>query len=240
MDLLTAMGLFLITGGSTLLGSLPVAFHQYFKKAKWNFWESFGGGVMVSAAIFSLLLPAWGLSQSKHSRFFLAILLGAFFILLMAEIMRKLTANVFHQRAFLFVFVMGLHNVPEGLAVGVNVAGLGWKESLPLSIAIFIQNLPEGFASSMSFLVSGFSVKTALVANGVTALIETLSAYLGHSFVSHSEVGLPFLLAFSGSCMISVVLRELWVKLKSEEPASFSPSGFWFGFSLCAVLDFLL
>src|SRR5690606_34544651 len=109
---------------------------------QWSFWESFGGGVMVSAAIFSLFLPAWELSQNNYSHFFWAILLGACFIFLMAGIMSKLTTNIFHQRAFLFVFVMGLHNIPEGLAVGVNVAGMGWKESLPLSVAIFIQNLP--------------------------------------------------------------------------------------------------
>lgn len=195
---------------------------------------------MVSAAIFSLFLPAWELSLNGHSHFFGAILLGGGFIFLMAELMRKLTTNIFHQRAFLFVFVMGLHNVPEGLAVGVNVAGMGWRESLPLSVAIFIQNLPEGFASSMSFLVSGFSVRNALVANGITAVVETLSAFLGHTFVSYSEFSLPFLLSFSGTCMISVVLREVLVKIKSQETASFSLSGFGIGFILCAALDFLL
>ena len=240
MDLFTIIALFTITGGSTLLGSLPVVFHRYFKESHWSFWESFGGGVMVSASFFSLYLPAWELSKGEYTHFFQAILSGAAFIFLMAGLMYKLSKNVLHQRAFLFVFVMALHNIPEGLAVGVNVAGLGWRESLPLSIAIFIQNLPEGLASSMSFLVSGFSVRNALLANAVTAIIETLSAFLGFTFVYHSEIGLPFLLSFSGTCMISVVLREVIVKLKTRDPAAFSYPGFIVGFAVCAALDFLL
>lgn len=243
MSLLTLFGLFLVTGGSTLLGSVPVLFHHYFKESHWNWWESFGGGVMVSASIFSLFLPAFEMLKKTGASFtpmFAGIVLGVGFIFIMAMILKKLTENVRHQRAFLFVFVMALHNIPEGLAVGVDVAALGWRESLPLTIAIFIQNLPEGLASSMSFLVSGFTVKEALLANAVTAVIETLSAFLGFVFVADSMIGLPFLLSFSGACMMSVVTREVREKLRSAESAAFSYSGFGVGFFVCAVLDFLL
>lgn len=243
MNLPTILGLFLVTGGSTTLGSLPVIFHRYFRESSWNWWESFGGGVMVSASIFSLFIPAFQLVKNEEGSYapiLYGVVTGISFILLMSWAIRKLTENVLHQRAFMFVFVMGLHNIPEGLAVGVDVAALGWKESLPLTVAIFIQNLPEGLASSMSFLISGFSVKQSLLANGVTAVIETISAFLGFSFVQGSMIGLPFLLSFSGACMMSVVAREAIQKIRGREAASFSLSGFAVGVMVCAVLDLVL
>lgn len=243
MSLPTILGLFLVTGGSTTLGSLPVLFHHFIKASHWSWWESFGGGVMVSASIFSLFLPAFQMIQDNggsYSQIPLGIVSGVSFIFIMAMMIKKLTENVLHQRAFLFVFVMALHNIPEGLAVGVDVAAMGWRESLPLTIAIFIQNLPEGLASSMSFLISGFTVKKALMANGVTAIIETLSSFLGFAFVKDSSIGLPFLLAFSGACMMSVVAREALIKIRGEEAATFSYGGFTIGLMVCAVLDLVL
>lgn len=243
MSLPVALGLLLVTGGGTVLGSLPVVFHHYFKESYWIFWESFGGGVMVSASIFSLFLPAVSIVQKEGSSFaplFLGVCGGMLFIALMAYIIRQLTQNILHQRAFLFVFVMGLHNIPEGLAVGVDVAALGWRESLPLTVAIFLQNLPEGLASSMSFLISGLTLRSALLANGVTAVIETLSSFAGFTFAHESLFGLPFLLSFAGASMMSVVTREAILKIKGAEAAGFSLSGFLIGVGVCALLDLVL
>ena len=239
MNLPTLIGLICVTGGATIIGSLPVLFHQYLKEYQWNWWESFGGGVMTGASLFSLLYPAILLAHS-YWQIVIAVVSGVMFILLSAKAITKLTENTLHQRAFLFVFVMGLHNIPEGLAVGVDVAGLGWRESLPLTLAIFIQNLPEGLVSAMSFLIAGFSVRKSILANGVTAVIETVSAFVGYIFISDTRMSLSFMLAFSGACMLSVVGREVVVKIRGAESASFSRSGFVVGVLVCAVLDFLL
>ncbi len=239
----TILALVFITGGSTLLGSLPVVFHRYLRDSRWHWWESFGSGVMMSASVFSLLLPSYSMLKEEGASFLPLLngfFLGASFILLMAHLLKLLTDNVRHQRAFLFVFVMGLHNMPEGLAVGVDVAAVGFRESLPLTIAIFVQNLPEGLVTSMSFLLSGFSVSRAFTANAITALIESASAIFGFNFVALSGLGLPFLLAFSGACMMSVVVREAWLKFRSNEAATFSRGGFGVGLSVCAILDLLL
>lgn len=242
MNLSTLLGLIIVTGGATTIGSLPVLFHHYLKDSRWNWWESFGGGVMTGASFFSLLYPAFSMVNStrEHLELLVAIVSGVFFILASAKVIKKVTVNTLHQRAFLFVFVMGLHNIPEGLAVGVDVAGLGWRESLPLTIAIFIQNLPEGLVSAMSFLIAGFTVRRAFLANFATAVIEAVSAFIGYLFISDSPVSLPFMLAFSGACMLSVVGREVGIKIRGAESASFSLSGFVFGLSLCAVLDLAL
>lgn len=238
MSLPTILGLFLITGGATTFGSLPLLFHRYIKDSHWAFWESFGGGVMVSASIFSLFVPA--IRLGSYSQVGFGIVSGVFFILLMSVFIQKFTENVLHQRAFLFVFVMGLHNIPEGLAVGVDVAALGWKESLPLTVAIFIQNLPEGLAAAMSFLISGFALRKAMFANGVTAIIETLSAFLGYTFVHDSKINLAFILSFAGACMMSVVGREIFLKTRTTEKERVSVPGFMVGTLLCALLDVLL
>lgn len=238
MNLSTILGLFAITGGATTIGSLPLLFHHRIKPEHWDWWESFSAGVMVSASLFSLFLPAF--RTGSFTEVISGMFSGIIFIFLMTFVIKKVTENVLHQRAFLFVFVMGLHNIPEGLAVGVDVAAIGWKESLPLTVAIFIQNLPEGLAAAMSFLVSGFALRKAMMANGVTALIETVAAFSGYFIVRGANINLAFLLSFSGACMMSVVAREAFIKLRGEEAAKFSAQGFASGLLVCAVLDLLL
>lgn len=238
MNLSTILGLFAITGGATTIGSLPLLFHHRIRPEHWDWWESFGAGVMVSASLFSLFLPAF--RTGTLFEVFSGMISGIFFIFLMTLAIKKATENVLYQRAFLFVFVMGLHNIPEGLAVGVDVAAIGWKESLPLTTAIFIQNLPEGLAAAMSFLVSGFALRKAMMANGVTALIETVAAFSGYFIVRGANINLAFLLSFSGACMMSVVAREALIKLSGEEAAKFSARGFTTGLLVCAVLDLVL
>lgn len=237
IDLESFLGLFLVSGVSTLLGSAPVLFHRYMKDDQRCFWESFGGGVMISASLFSLFLPAWRLSGSSIP-LLKGLVLGVVFIFISSGIVKRLTQNLARQRAFLFVFVMALHNIPEGLSVGFDVAALGWREALPLSIAIFIQNLPEGFVSSLSFLLGGFSVPAALLANAVTAFIETVSAVSGFAFARSATVGLPLLLSFAGASMMTVVSLEILQKRQHGE--EFSLKGFLIGLSLCALLDLLL
>lgn len=242
LTITTALGLIIVCGLSTLLGSVPVFYHHYFKDSSWNFWESFGAGVMSGASLFSLFLPAIMIltkTDSSYLVFFQGIGAGFAFIIASSLLIRKLTSNLLHQKAFLFVFVMALHNVPEGLSVGVDVAALGWKESLPLSVAIFIQNLPEGFASSLKFLLAGFGLKKALFANALTALVESVSALGGFRFALQSGMTLPFSLSFAGASMISVVLFEVREKLQSETD-SFSLRGFFLGLGLVAILDLFL
>ncbi len=237
MTLISFLGLFIVSGLSTLVGSLPIIFHRYMKESHRCFWESFGGGVMISASIFSLFLPAWRLSHS-FDPLLKGMAIGMLFIFVSAKLVKRLTQNLARQRAYLFVIVMSLHNIPEGLSVGFDVAALGWKEALPLSIAIFIQNLPEGFVTSLSFLLAGFTLPTALLANAVTALIEMISAVSGFAFVRSSHFSLPLLLSFAGASMMTVVTLELFEKKHHGE--NFSVPGFMIGLTLCALLDLFL
>lgn len=237
MTLMSFLGLFIVSGLSTLVGSVPVVFHHYMKESHRCFWESFGGGVMISASLFSLFLPAWRLSHS-FDPLLKGLAIGMFFIFVSAKVVKRLTQNLARQRAFLFVFVMSLHNIPEGLSVGFDVAALGWEDSLPLAVAIFIQNLPEGFVTSLSFLLAGFSLPVALMANAVTAVIETISSVAGFAFVRSSHISLSLLLSFAGASMMTVVTLELFEKKQHGE--KFSLPGFLIGLTLCAFLDLIL
>lgn len=197
----------------------------------------------MGASIFSLFLPAWQMIHDAGSSYWPLVEgvgLGLAFIAFSSIIIKKIVQNIAHRRVILFVFVMGLHNIPEGLSVGVDVGAVGWAKAMHLSVAIFIQNLPEGFASSMSFLISGFSVKHALLANAVTALIEAASAILGFQFVTFTQLGLPFMLAFAGASMMTVVVGEAVERIRGEEAQAFSLQGFIVGFVLCAALDLFL
>jgi zinc transporter, ZIP family len=243
MTLGTFLGLISVTGGATLLGSIPVLFHRYLTDKSWIWWEGFCGGVMISASIFSLFFPALEILIQEEAGifiFFEALIVGVIFIMAMSRFIGKWTRSIFHQRAYLFVFVMALHNVPEGLAVGVDVAALGWTEALPLWVAIVIQNIPEGFVSSLRFLVAGFHLKEALLANALTALVEALAAIGGFHFVVSTQVGLPFMLTFAGACMMSVVINEIFHKFQEAEAAAFSSRGFAVGFLISSAVDFLL
>ena len=97
--------------------------------------------ILLGLFIVSGLATAPGTGLRRNFRFF------------SGWIVKKLTKNLARRRALLFVFVMALHNIPDGLSVGFDVAALGWEEALPLSIAIFIQNIPEGFAFAKSSAV---------------------------------------------------------------------------------------
>jgi zinc transporter, ZIP family len=235
--------LLIVTAGATLLGSAPVIFLRHLGDKSWRWWESFGAGVMLSASVFSLFLPAYRLQRDFGEgrwTLFSGAFYGALFIFVSFYFLSKLTQQRKRRKAYLFILAMGLHNVPEGMAVGVDVAALGWREALPLSIAIFIQNLPEGLVSSMTFIVAGFSLPAALGANAVTALIEAVSALGGHYFVSSVEVSLAFLLSFAGSSMSSVVLLEYALRWRETKSADISPTGFIVGLLVCALLDLLL
>lgn len=236
-NLETLLGLVLVSGVSTLLGSVPVIFHRYLKEKQECFWESFGGGVMLSASVFSLFLPAWRMSDSILP-LVQGLLGGVVFILISALLVRRVTKNISHQRAFLFIFVMALHNIPEGLSVGFDVAALGWEKALPLGVAIFIQNLPEGFVSSLSFILAGFSLPLALGANFVTAVIESASAIVGFEFARSTTLKLPLLLSFAGASMMTVVCSEGFERKRHGE--KFSSIGFTLGLTLCALLDLFL
>lgn len=237
----TILGLLLVSGFSTLSGSVPVFFHRRITEEGRSFWESFGGGVMMSASVFSLFLPSLQMIQKTHASvllFFQGIMGGVLFIFLSAFIMKRVTENIARRRAYLFVFVMALHNIPEGLSVGFDVAALGWEKAMPLCVAIFIQNLPEGFVSSLTFFLAGFSLPASLLANAVTAVIESVSAIAGFQFVKTTSFSLPLLLAFAGASMMTVVLSEIFERRKREE--NFSVRGLLLGLVTCAFLDLFL
>jgi zinc transporter, ZIP family len=232
------LGLFIVTGAATLIGSVPVFLHARLRQGHLDWMDNFGAGVMCGASLFSLYWPAFEL-LGGFSPLLLPTFTGLFFIWVSSKLLALITKNSLHHRAFLIVLVMALHNIPEGLAVGFNAAGLGWSQALKLNVAIFVQNLPEGFVTSMSFLLAGLGMRLALLASAMTALFEYGAALSGFAFTKNADSDLGIMLAFAGSSMLCVVLMEFLRRAKEKRGARLSWSGFIIGFLLTAVLDFL-
>ena len=203
-------------GGSTILGSLLTFFRPSFPGADKLSSMDFALGMMLSAAAFSLLLPAAQTSWTQGlAPFFGTIMLALFG----AGVMYGLS-QLMQQKsgALLFVVAMMLHNFPEGLAAGAAFKGLTSASSLGLVGAIMLQNIPEGFMTVLAFRSLGLDARYARVGAIASGLIEVLGGGIGGAFVHHAENALPFILAVAGGAMLQVTIRELLERVKLAPP----------------------
>ena len=246
----------------TTLGSAMV----FFMKDKINdkiqkILIGFAAGVMIAASIWSLIMPA--IEESEHLGNFswvpaaIGFLLGMGFLLLLDSIVPHLHLNSDEpegvkpkksiKKTTMFIFAVTLHNIPEGMAVGVVLAGaysgdivLTMAGALVLSIGIAIQNFPEGAIISMPLKNEGFSKKKAFgygVLSGVVEPIATLLTILLASFVTPI---LPYLLSFAAGAMIYVVVEELIPESQTGKHTNLATIAVAIGFTLMMILDIAL
>jgi ZIP family zinc transporter len=212
----------LITGFSTIIGALPVLKKE---TRTWNPWRSlnldFAIGMMLAAAAFNLIGPAY--KSSPHSTFgvSLALALGVVSIYSLSHLIHRVSPTEWssHRRAWLFVTAMMLHNLPEGLASGAALSANTISTSNGWTVvgAIVFQNFPEGLATAAAFLSIGFSRKAAFFGAAMTGVMEIFGGTLGGVFASITSASLPFILAFAGGAMISVTLEEIFVKARETK-----------------------
>lgn len=209
----------LVTGLSTMIGALPIL-----KKATktWNPWRSlnldFAIGMMLAAAAFNLIKPAYTDSHSGAFGVSLALALGVVSIYGLSHLIHSVSPSewALHRRAWLFVTAMMLHNFPEGLASGAALSANTLSSSSGWTVvgAIVFQNFPEGLATAAAFLSIGLSRKAAFYGACLTGVMEILGGTLGGVFAAITSQSLPYILAFAGGAMISVTLEEVFAKLK--------------------------
>ena len=219
----------------------------------------FAAGVMVAASFWSLLIPA--LDNAEHIGTFsfvpvaLGFLAGMAFLLLLDHVIPHLHLGSDQaegprsklQRATMLVLAVTLHNIPEGMAVGVVYAGwmTGDRQvtaagALALALGIAIQNFPEGAIISMPLTSEGVSKKRAFgygVLSGVVEPVGALLTILGASLVVPA---LPFLLSFAAGAMIYVVVEELIPEMSEGEHSNVGTILFALGFVLMMILDVTL
>lgn len=230
---------------TTTLGASIVYFS--FKNTQKLISIALGGsaGIMIAAMFFSLLRPALD-TLSTYSTFYLLLIpcgffIGALFFILCDRYLPMFSdANTQFKDTHLLMLAMTLHNIPEGLAVGVafGAAQNIYIPALILSIGIGIQNLPEGSAISLPLLTQGFSKNKAFMYGQLSGFIELPFALLGYLCASHLTFILPFALSFAAGAMFFVCIENLIPASKSE--INRSSLSCIIGFVLMMTLDILL
>ena len=237
----------------TVLGALCVFFiNEKIKNKIYVLLKGFAGGVMIAASIWSLLLPAMEYETSKaFGRLsFLPVLIGLWagigFMFLMEKLIPEQTDTSVLKKNMLF-WSVSLHNLPEGMAVGVLYAAV-LKDNAPhtlaaafaLSIGIAIQNFPEGAIISMPLYGQGMKKRNAFFLGVLSGIIEPIGALITILAVSFVLPILPSLLGFAAGAMIFAVLKELMPDITKKESSSVGTIAFVVGFSCMMMLDVAL
>ena len=219
----------------------------------------FAAGVMVAASVWSLLIPAMEQAADLgRLAFFPAAVgfwLGILFLLLLDHLIPHLHQNSLQaegptsqlQRTTMMVLAVTLHNIPEGMAVGVVYAGylagtaqITAAGALALSLGIAIQNFPEGAIISMPLRAEGMSKGRAFWGGVLSGVVEPIGAVLTILAASVIVPALPYLLSFAAGAMLYVVVEELIPEMSQGEHSDIGTVLFAVGFSLMMVLDVAL
>ncbi|MBR7063624.1 MAG: ZIP family metal transporter [Treponema sp.] len=216
----------------------------------------FTAGVMIAASVWSLLLPSINLSEHLNKLAFLPAVVGFFFGVIFLFILDRVTPHLHVaaklpegpasklSRTMLLVIAVTLHNIPEGMAVGVvfssvlngNVA-VSSAAALVLSIGIAIQNFPEGAIISIPLKAEGNTRFKSFAYGTLSGIVEPIAAVITLLITSVIASALPYLLSFAAGAMIYVVIEELIPEATKNDKADICTIGFTIGFAIMMILD---
>ena len=224
-----------------------------------RFLTGFAAGVMVAASIWSLIIPSLEQSEKMGKLQFLPAFVGFWcgilFLLVLDHIIPHLhtksgqTEGVKSKlrRTTMMVLAVTLHNIPEGMAVGVmyagylsSGAGITAKSALILALGIAIQNFPEGAIISMPLRAEGVGKGRAFLGGVLSGIVEPIGAVLTLIAARHITPALPYLLSFAAGAMLYVVVEELIPEMSQGKHSNIGTISFAVGFSLMMVLDVAL
>ncbi len=252
----------LFTWGMTALGAAAVFFGKEVNRKLLDGMLGFASGVMIAASFFSLLAPAVAMAEDGPTPAWVpavvGFLLGGGFLYLVDKLLPHLHPGESKpegmksswQRSVLLVLAITLHNIPEGLAVGVGfgVAAMGVESAsissaIALALGIGIQNFPEGMAVSLPLRGENVTKRKAFMLGQLSGVVEPISALIGVWAVSIMKGLLPYALAFAAGAMIYVVAEELIPESKrsaAEGHSDIPTIGVMLGFALMMLLDMAL
>ena len=220
----------------------------------------FAAGVMIAASVWSLLIPSIDMSKGSSAPEWLAALVGflagIFFLLLLDTVIPHMHIESRNQEGIrtnsiskttMMLFAVTLHNIPEGMSVGVAFAGAMMKDSgitataaMALAIGIAIQNFPEGAIISLPLRAEGESKGKAFLGGVLSGVVEPVGAVLTIIAAQLIIPALPYLLSFAAGAMLYVVVEELIPEMSQGEHSNIGTVFFAVGFSLMMVLDVAL
>lgn len=240
-----------------LVTSLGAASVFLFKKINRNVMDGFLGiaaGVMIAASFFSLLNPAFDMAENLNlnSLFVVTIgfLVGAIFLYFCDKIFEwrlKKHDKLDNKRLSLLIFSIIMHNIPEGMAIGVafgsvlyNLDGATVLSALTLAIGIGIQNFPEGAAISLPVRREGESRLKSFIIGSLSGIVEPIAGFFGALLVLKMQVVLPYLLSFAAGCMLYVVIEEIIPESQLNKNKGLIALLTLVGFSIMMILDVAL
>lgn len=247
----------LFTWGVTALGAALVFFFKNVKKSFMDASLGFAGGVMIAASFWSLLSPAIEMAENlKMNSWFVVFtgFMGGGILLFIGDKVfnyfdkknRKKSTSSF-KRSIMLVSSITLHNIPEGLAVGVAFGSLAYGlegatliAACLLALGIGIQNFPEGTAVSVPLRRDGMSRRKAFFYGQLSGIVEPISGVIGAILVLRIQLLLPFLLAFAAGAMIYVVVEELIPESQTNKKKDLMALFTLIGFSVMMILDVAL
>lgn len=251
----------LVTWGCTALGAAVIFASKEFSRRSLDTMLGFAAGVMIAASYWSLLAPAlqmaedWGWGRWSFVPAAVGFLAGAALLRLLDIVLPHIhpMENVADgmpsklPRSVLLVFAITLHNIPEGLAVGVAFGALGTGApeaslagALALMMGIGLQNIPEGLAVSAPLLREGHSKRKAFFYGQLSGLVEPLAAVLGALAVGVAAPLLPYALSFAAGAMIFVVVEEVIPESHASGHGDAASLGVILGFVIMMCLDVAL
>lgn len=243
----------------TALGASMILFFKSFHRGVLDGLLGFTGGVMMAASFWSLLAPALEMSESMFPTYFwlpvaLGFAFGALFLFLLDKLLPHLHinfpsnesegVNTKWHKTTLLVLAITLHNIPEGLAVGVifgaaslGIEGAHTSGAIALAIGIGLQNLPEGLAVAVPLRRMGMSRVKSLWYGQLSALVEPIAGVFGAVMVVYIQPILPFTMAFAAGAMIYIVVEEVIPETQKDKYTDIAVMSFIVGFLLMMILD---
>jgi ZIP family zinc transporter len=243
----------------TAAGASLVFFFKTIHRGWLDGMLGFTGGVMVAASFWSLLTPSIEMSERLYPGWSwmpaaVGFLTGALFLFFLDKSMPHLHINFSENesegvktqlhKTTLLVLAITLHNIPEGLAVGVlfgaaanGMEGASIAGAVALAIGIGIQNFPEGFAVAMPLRRAGATRFKSFWYGQLSAIVEPIAGVLGALLVIYVEPVLPFAMAFAAGAMIFVVVEEVIPETQRDKYTDIAVLGFMAGFVVMMILD---
>ena len=255
----TFLGILIPFAGTTLGAACVFFLKNEIKPLVQKMLLGFASGVMIAASVWSLLIPSMDMSENMGKLAFIPAAvgfgLGVFFLLLMDRLIPHLHLGGSEpegqkcslKKNTMLVLAVTLHNIPEGMAVGVVFAGMLAKNSdismmgaFALSIGIAIQNFPEGAIISLPLKSEGNTRMRAFVMGTLSGIVEPIGAFLTILLASYITPVLPYLLSFAAGAMVYVVVEELIPEASEGEHSNIATIGFAVGFVVMMILDVAL
>lgn len=245
--------------GTVLGASCVFLFKNQIKDSVLRAFSGFAAGVMVAASIWSLIIPSFELSEDMGKLSFLPAIIGLWigflFLMVLDQIIPHIHSNCEEaegikcnlKKSTMTGLAVALHNLPEGMAVGIVLASAqSGNSSVPitmaiaLAIGIAIQNFPEGAIVSVPLSANGMKKSKTFLLGVLSGVVEPLGAVITMLLAQFIEPALPYLLSFAAGAMIYVVVEELIPEMSEGKHSHIGTILFAIGFSMMMVLDVVL